>query len=802
MLNKTSSTEGIASKKSLELKKRYLLGEAAVSATNAGLIKSDSSSVLDTKFKNFHSNISAGQKMLSTTSHSGPTKAGLVHSVTTDMNAVRQSFVWNAPNGPIPTAMSATSIPLHNCSDGAIHSTPSATTSVLPLPHMSPTTRASTSETNESHVVPSKPAAASSSIRIASHSDEKENINTDANQPPADTQTTLSTHLQTSPTDSPCIRSTVATPARNAILYDSIDLCTPPEKSPEVRRIQLADEMCVSQEFNRKLDQNARYGEMSTDEAQLMASKSTSSIDSSAELEAAERSKVTIDTMLNSRAASTITMTKPTKPAKATSTAASTVHPAEFQWKAFDRRTSDAARTIIEVDSLSSSTPSSSSSTSSIEEIPHYVLESTTSPDTMLVKSAAAEGPHLGNAPTSAAAGTPPQLSVCKLDDAQLMQIDSLMIVDGHYVGDPEDLEHMQLPGDVRCAKASYESTETTRSVVATQSPPFIEPPLLPISSSFRSVDAPSTKSQTSVLQQYRSSSRRPELRFDTRNANKIDTLRNMPMISPTNQRPIKPNQLHMKPEAAVPVEFIDLDKTPTAVAGNILASTTSTDAVSPTMSDRLNQSDSETEDVTNAGLTETELSDWAADDAVSENFVEIEFVLNSNKGTIRRNKRNKAHGKHHYEQASAECQAPSTTALAAVSSAMRCPLAKNLDMDDIEFMDTGSEDSCLESYSATNQAMIRNRGYVQFVANSKLDVDQTAERLMLLGVSYANPFASGADVYSCRSDAGYGSSPKDSLDRMAIEDDVKQRPGVDYIEQGACILGKNSEFFLSYMFS
>lgn len=790
MLNKTSSTEGIASKKSLELKKRYLLGEAAVSATNASLIKSDSSSVLDTKFKNFHSNISAGQKMLSTPSHSGSTKAGLVHSFTTDMNAVRQNIVWDAHKIPIPPSLTTTLIPPHNCSDDAIQCLSSATTSALPTPKMSPTTRTSTLEADVSHLVPS--AVANNSIRPASYSNEKENDNTDDNQPPADTQTTLSTHLQKCLTDLPCIRHTVATPTGtpvrnpNAILYDSIDLCTPPENSPEIRRINQADEICDSQEFFQKLDQNAICGwmdDLSTNEALLVASKSASSIDSSAELDAAERSKVIIDTMLNSRSASTNAATM-TKPAKAASTAAMCVNPPELRLKGFDRAKSDAGSTIIEVDSLSSSTPSCSSSTSSIDDIPHYVLESTTSPDTMLVNAAVVVGPHQGNALTTAAAATPLQSSMCNKEDAQLMQIDSLMIVNGQYVGDPEDLKHMRLPVNIR--------SETPQSVVAVELPPLIEPPLLPINSSFRSVDSRLTKSQTSVLQKYRSSSRRPELRFDTRNANKIDTLRNMPLISPTVKKLVKPNQLNLRPDAALRAEFIDLDKTPMAVTNSIVTSTLNTNEVSPTtISDRLDQFDSEPEDVNNTGLTETELSDWAADDAVSENFVDIEFALNSNKGTIRRNKQNKSR-QHIYEQSLPELQAPSTTAPLAVSSAKGCPLAKQLNMDDIEFMDTGSEDSCMESYSATNQTMIRNRGYVQFVANSKMDVGHTTERLMLLGAPIrANPFATGADVYSCRSDAGYGSSPKDSLDRMVIEDDVKQRPGVDYIEQGACILGK-----------
>lgn len=60
-LNKTQSTEGIASKLSLELKKKYLFG-----AQDAGsnVRKSGSTSILDTKFKSFVNQISEAQKLL------------------------------------------------------------------------------------------------------------------------------------------------------------------------------------------------------------------------------------------------------------------------------------------------------------------------------------------------------------------------------------------------------------------------------------------------------------------------------------------------------------------------------------------------------------------------------------------------------------------------------------------------------------------------------------------------------------------------------------------------------------------
>ncbi|XP_074038174.1 molecule interacting with CasL isoform X2 [Leptinotarsa decemlineata] len=59
-LNRTQSTGGIAAKVSLELKKKYLLGEQAAGSIQ----KSGSASTLDTKFKSFHTNISDCQKLL------------------------------------------------------------------------------------------------------------------------------------------------------------------------------------------------------------------------------------------------------------------------------------------------------------------------------------------------------------------------------------------------------------------------------------------------------------------------------------------------------------------------------------------------------------------------------------------------------------------------------------------------------------------------------------------------------------------------------------------------------------------
>ncbi|XP_073975885.1 molecule interacting with CasL isoform X2 [Rhodnius prolixus] len=70
MLNRTQSTEGIASRLSLELKKKYLLGPTT---GKSEVRKSGSSSILDTKFKSLIDNISETQKLLNPAPVPSPT---------------------------------------------------------------------------------------------------------------------------------------------------------------------------------------------------------------------------------------------------------------------------------------------------------------------------------------------------------------------------------------------------------------------------------------------------------------------------------------------------------------------------------------------------------------------------------------------------------------------------------------------------------------------------------------------------------------------------------------------------------
>lgn len=76
LLNRTHSTEGIASKISLELKKRYLLGSSGL---NNPVKKSGSASILDSRFKSFVDQISEHQKLLNPAPEPSPTMQAFLH---------------------------------------------------------------------------------------------------------------------------------------------------------------------------------------------------------------------------------------------------------------------------------------------------------------------------------------------------------------------------------------------------------------------------------------------------------------------------------------------------------------------------------------------------------------------------------------------------------------------------------------------------------------------------------------------------------------------------------------------------
>lgn len=78
LLNRTHSTEGIASKLSLELKKRYLLGGSALGGS---VIKSGSTSNMDTKLRNFRDTISQHQKLLNPAPEPSPTMQAFLQGI-------------------------------------------------------------------------------------------------------------------------------------------------------------------------------------------------------------------------------------------------------------------------------------------------------------------------------------------------------------------------------------------------------------------------------------------------------------------------------------------------------------------------------------------------------------------------------------------------------------------------------------------------------------------------------------------------------------------------------------------------
>lgn len=734
MLSKTASTEGIASKKSLELKKRYLLGGDA--AGSGALMKSDSTSVLDSKFRNFHSNISECQKLLNATTGTGTTKV---------------------PPQPSPLAKSETTI--------GVPAIVSTNNTVIKL---SSKEFDSMKNSDEKENVYGKFVQNKNKLNATPVSEHNEVLN-DAEVPLPQIildLTVVSDKDVTSKAKDNKVSDQVSVETQLTKSTEVIDLVTPPviqplptpitvESSDTKQRTptEISRRIQPNKELYRRLDfkDDNESDEKIVAVIDLTADSPIKQSDSAEAQTAAERSKTTIDSMLKRVSGPTEMRKTKSLDEESVQPPRSPVHETCIQVPKIPWRNKSKAATDVESDSLSSST------TSSVDDIPHYILDSTTSPDTL---------------PAGSDRFIPPRLEV-RDTSGELMQIDSLMIIDGKYVGDPEDLKIMQMP----LADAKTPTTETSPNDMPTVS---VREPKVTFNTSTTICDSttitatPTTTTSVSgaispipkpVYKYETIASKRPELRFDTRNENKIDTLKNIPLILPKRSASMdvpaatnllqksttvivvaKPTVLSLQ-KLSPTLEALDTDKTPTAA----------------TMSE-FTISDSETE-VTGQVLTETELSDWNADDAVSENFVDIEFVLNSNKGTIRRNKKSRKKQQSLVKQQIAKTEAP---------------LARDLDFDGIEFMDTGSEDSCLETYSATNKALLKNRGYVKFV-------DTTAPN--------------SKSLLSYKSDAGYGSSPKDSSERsppkptsLELHEAVNAEvSGIDYIEQGACILMSNN---------
>ncbi|XP_017071918.2 LOW QUALITY PROTEIN: F-actin-monooxygenase Mical [Drosophila eugracilis] len=679
LLNKTASTEGIASKKSLELKKRYLLGEQA----NGNKIqKSGSTSVLDSRIRSFQSNISECQKLLNPSS---------------DISAGMRTFLDRTKLGEGSQAVGQTNELIR-----------SATSNVI----------------NDLRV----------ELRIqkapSSHStdNEKENVfvncKNELNKGMEYTDAVNATLL-----DQLARKSSPTTPTNNKTVIEVIDLVTP-EKPVAIIDLTALD---------TPKKQSVDGGAMDVDDRLTPDSNKISEL----QQEIKEEPKPDVSRDVKECIPDILGHIK-----EGTGTKEQGGEEQQSLLEHSDEEKRDspekdvAEHELYEPDSVQIQVPNipwdkakpevmsttgssgsicSSSESSSIEDIQHYILESTTSPDTQ----------------TTGGKRNVPRLEVHDTSGA-LMQVDSLMIVNGKYIGDPEDVKFLDMPANVivpsapalKTNEVEMEDDHETEPVTATP-----EPAECTVIEADRRVTAPPPLPEMGP----------PKLKFDSKNENKIESLKNLPLIVESNvehSQAVKPITLNLSslartPDTPTTPTAHDSDKTPT---GEVLS----------------RGSDSETEHTgTGQVLTETELSDWTADDCISENFVDMEFVLNSNKGTIKRRKDRRRGG----------TKLPSGNEVIH-ELARQAPVVQMdgilsaIDIDDIEFMDTGSEGSCAEAYSATNTALIQNRGYMEYI---EAEPKKTTRK------------------------AVPPSSYSGNLPPLVAKRDEKL--GIDYIEQGAYIM-------------
>lgn len=606
LLSKTASTEGIASKKSLELKKRYLLGEAG----NANsVMKSDSASALDTKLKSFHSNISECQKLLNPAAEISPSMQTFLQRIdrNNELNRSQHSITLSKINKD----------------------------------------------------------------KFNNNQEEKENRSIDSNKKLEYSETVNTALIENK------IREMSPEVQKEPEIIEIVDLVTPEKKVPIIDLAQVEIPKSTIDE-NKQFIENMEKS-TSAHEVNMKIKTKLDSMFIDLTVDSPPKDKQSLEANNNATPVPDILSSLTMKTPK--------------EEENLERPRSPAHETTIAVPQIWAKAPkdvdtdslSNGSSTSSLEDIPHFILDSATSPETLndIVNFQA----------------QPPRLEV-RDSAGELMQIDSLMIIDGQYVGDPDDLHLFK---DKLPEKAAE---------------PVIEPEVPPASIS------------------------RPTFKFDTRNENKLESLINLPLIVAKEEvLAPKPLQLRFNDKRS-PVTTPDGDKTPLAGAPIV-------------------HSDSEN-DMTGQGLTETELSDWTADDALSENFVD--FALNSGKGTIKkkkiRSRRNGQNGVSHPKSS------PIKAKLA--TSEVECGILKNLACGEIDFMDTGSEDSCVETLSTTNRAMLKNRGYVKFIDHQH-------------SLSQQTPY----NAYAALSKTKERSPPIIEAINMEVVN-------VDFIEQGACILNND----------
>ncbi|XP_030239865.1 F-actin-monooxygenase Mical isoform X7 [Drosophila navojoa] len=679
LLNKTASTEGIASKRSLELKKRYLLGEPA----NGNKIqKSGSTSVLDSRIRSFQSNISECQKLLNPSS---------------DISAAMRSFLDRTKLGD-------------NAQNAQNELMRSATTNVI----------------NDLRVELKIQKAPSSN----STDNEKENVfvnsknelNKGMEYTDAVNATLMEQHNK---------KGSPTTPTNNKTVIEIIDLVTPETPVPFIDLTVLETPKKPSEDSTEMVDSPAKISD---------SNKLNDLNQEAVKPDVSKDVKECIPDILGD-----INAKKETSSAGDTEEQQSLLCQSDEEKRDSPEKAADLDQEQYEQETLqiqvpnipwtkpksemmsttaSSATSCSSSGSSSIEDIQHYILESTTSPDTQ----------------TAGSKHNVPRVEVHDSSGA-LMQVDSLMIVNGKYIGDPEDVKYLDMPAGVIVPSPPAPAIKT--SELDDEHEADVEP-----------VTATPEPVECTVIETERQSQPPPplpemgppKLRFDSKNENKIESLKNLPLIVDQpleHSQVVKPITLNLSsslaktPDTPTTPTQHDSDKTPTADLNS-------------------RGSDSETEPTgTGQVLTETELSDWTADDCISENFVDMEFVINSNKGTMKRRKERRRSG---------AVKLPSSSEVLH-ELAKQAPVAQMaIDFDDIEFMDTGSEGSCAEAYSATNTALLHNRGYMEYietVPKQTASTDNTRTTAAGQTQPQAQPLLTKRD----------------------------EKLGIDYIEQGAYIM-------------
>jgi hypothetical protein len=639
LLSKTASTEGIASKKSLELKKRYLLGETG---GNNAVMKSDSTSTLDTKFKSFASNISECQKLLNPSPEISP-------SMQTFLQRIDRNNELNKSQHSIG---------------------------------LSKAFKDKYNNNNNNH-------------------EEKENRSIDSNKKEEVTIETVNTALIENK-----IREMSPEVPKVPEIIEIVDLVTPEKKQPivDLENIEIPQNTIDdNKQFIENMEKSSSSTSSPTHESTKMKIKSkldSMFIDLTGDSPPPkEKPSIIIEQNNNNnddkvcsgvvpdiisnislnnnhKANNENNIERPRSPAHET-----TIEVPQM----WTKHKKSSANKEIDTDSLSND-----SSTSSLEDIPHFILDSTTSPET--------------HNDALNFQSQPPRLEV-RDTSGELMQIDSLMIIDGQYIGDPEDL---------------------------------------PLFKQQQQNENPSIDTSMSLTK---------PLKFDTKNENKLESLKNLPLIVSHDDLQFDDKKQINSPD--------DGDKTPMANAPTI------------------HISDSENDLTGQGGLTETELSDWAADDAVSENFMDIEFALNSAKGTVKRNKKkvksssqlHKLNGSNHViTAANASPKRKSKD-----ESEVECGILKNLAIEEIDFMDTGSEnDSLHETPSTTNKVVLKNHGYVTFIDN---------------GYNSSN-----SNQYNAYKNQGDEQAKKLKEQNVVEAINMEMVNNTDYfIEQGAYILSNNS---------